>query len=110
MPNAKLFVDERLGAAVLEQLHEALPLLRELLCRELNVQTALAQIALISVRGLADQAQIAVEIQVLPSPQRSREHLIATSNQLRAAIDGIVNTQIAVRITTVDPANYLVIR
>jgi hypothetical protein len=110
MPNLKIFVDEAIGIQAKARLHAALPALRDLLCRELEVDLALAQFALVPVLGLSDQAMLAVEIQILPKPQRTRENLMATCQLLRETLRAIVDVKTAIRVTTVDPANYLVVR
>jgi hypothetical protein len=110
MPNLKIFVDEAIGLQARARLHAALPSLRDLLCRKLDVDLALAQFALVPVLGLSDQAQLAVEMQILPKPQRTREHLVATCELLRDTLRAIVDVKTAIRVTTVDPENYLVLR
>jgi hypothetical protein len=110
MPNLKIFVDEALGAKAQVCLHAALPQLREMICRRLDVELALTQCVLVPVVGLPDQAQLAVEIQILPKPGRSHEQLIATGKDLRNFLREVVPVTSAVRMTTVDPDNYLVIR
>ena len=110
MPNLKIFVDEAIGTEAKGRLLAALPSLRDMLCRELNVDVPLAQFALVPVLGLGDQARLAVEMQILPKPERTREHLVSTCEALRQALLAVVNVKTAIRVTTVDPANYLVIR
>jgi hypothetical protein len=110
MPNLKIFVDESLGAEASERLHAALPSLRELMCRQLGVDIPLAQFVLVPVLGLGDQAQLAVEMQILPKPDRTREHLVSTCEALRDALRAVADVKTAIRVTTVDPANYLVMR
>lgn len=110
MPNLKIFVDEAIGAEAISRLHAALPSLRELMCVRLDVDLALAQFVLVPVLGLPDQAQLAVEMQVLPKPERTREQLAATCEVLREALGRIAAVDIAIRVTTLDPANYLVMR
>lgn len=110
MPNLKIFVDEAVGADAKERLHAALPALRDMMCRELHVDIPLAQFVLVPVLGLPDQAQFAVEMQILPKAERTRDHLVRTCEALREALRAVADVRIAVRVTTVDPANYLVIR
>jgi hypothetical protein len=110
MPNLKIFVDESVGAEGRSRLVAALPSLREFLCRELDVDTPLAQLAIVPVLGLSDQALLAVEMQILPKPNRTREHLLATCQTLADMLRALVDVKTAIRVTTVDPANYLVVR
>lgn len=110
MPNLKIFVDEAVGSDVKSRLHAALPALRDLMCRELHVDIPLAQFVLVPVLGIPDQAQFAVEMQILPKAERTREHLVRTCGALQEALRAIADVKIAIRVTTVDPANYLVIR
>lgn len=110
MPNLKIFIDESIGTEAKARLHAALPSLRDLLCRELDVGIPLAQFALVPVLGLSDQAQLAVEMQILPKPERTREHLVSVCEAFREALRAAVDVKTAIRVTTVDPANYLVMR
>jgi hypothetical protein len=110
MPNLKIFADEAIGADGIARLHAALPELRELMCERLGVDLALAQFGIVRVLGFPDQAQLAVEMQVLPKPERTREQLAATCEVLREALGRIAAVKIAIRVTTVDPASYLVMR
>lgn len=110
MPNLKIFVDDSLGSEARDRLHAALPSLRELICRELQVDIPLAQLALVPVMGLPDQALLAVEMQVLPKPDRTREHLVSACDAFRAALQAVVDAKTAIRVTAVDPAKYLVLR
>jgi hypothetical protein len=110
MPNLKIFADESIGAEGRSKLVAALPALREFLCRELTVDIPLAQLAVVPVFGLSDQALLAVEMQILPKPERTREHLLATCGALRDKLRALVDVKTAIRVTTVDPANYIVVR
>lgn len=110
MPNLKIFIDEAVGEEAKGRLHAALPALRDLMCRELHVDIPLAQFVLVPVLGIPDQAQLAVEMQILPKIERTREHLIRTCAALQEALRAIADVKIAIRVTTVDPLNYLVIR
>lgn len=110
MPNLKIFVDESIGAEGKSRLLGALPAMREFLCRELEVDPSLAQLAIVPVFGLSDQALLAVEIQILPKPQRTREHLHSTCETLRDTLRALVDVKTAIRVTIVDPANYIVMR
>ena len=110
MPNLKIFVDQSLGAQATSCLAEALPGIREFLCRELAVEPALAQLAIVPVNGIGDQALLSVEMQILPGARRTREVLIATGEALSVKLRAVVAAKVAIRITTVDPANYIVMR
>jgi hypothetical protein len=110
MPNLKIFVDESIGPEGQSRLMAALPALRKFLCQELDVDTPLAQLAIVPVFGLSDQALLAVEMQILPKPDRTREHLLATCQVLCDKLRALVDVKTAIRVTTVDPANYLVVR
>lgn len=110
MPNLKIFADESVGPEAMARLTGSLPALRAFLCEQLWVDPALAQLAVVPVRGLDDQALLAVEMQILPGPQRTREHLTATGEELRDRLRALVDAKVAIRVTTVDPVNYLVMR
>ncbi|WP_066553492.1 hypothetical protein [Croceicoccus bisphenolivorans] len=110
MPNMKIFADQAMGTETIKALHAALPAMRALLCDRLAVPLDLAQLAIVPVSGLADQAQFAVEMQILPKPERTRESIVAACEELRMVLRGIADVKVAVRVTTVDPVNYLVMR
>jgi hypothetical protein len=110
MPNLKIISDEALGPDTAQRLEAALPQLRDLVCTKLDVSIPMAQFVIVPVRGLSDQARLAVEMQILPKAHRTRDHLLATCEELREALRTVADVKIAIRVTTVDPDNYLVIR
>lgn len=110
MPNLKIFVDQALGPETLMALHDALPALRTMLCELLNVPIPLAQLAIVPVLGLSDQAQLAVEMQILPKAERTQDQIAETCVMLRRRLQEIADLKIAVRVTVVDPQAYFVYR
>jgi hypothetical protein len=110
MPNLKLFCDDELSPDILQGLREALPALRGVVCLGLDVDPALAQLALIQMSGLSDQALIAVEMQIAPAPARTCERLTSVCEEMKHVLAAVADVKIAFRVTTVDPANYLVLR
>jgi hypothetical protein len=103
-------VDEALGSGANELLHDILPDLRAMLCSRLNVPEDLAHFVVITVKGLTDQAPLSVEAQILPKPERTRDGIRESFDALRDALTSVADVRISVRVTTVDPDNYLVLR
>ena len=110
MPILKIFADEAIGFEGTSKLVATLPSLRNLLCRGFDVDISICQCTVIPVHGLRDQALLAVEIQILPKPERTREMIIGVCNRLREALLEAVQEKAAVRVTTLDPATYVVVR
>lgn len=110
MPNLKMFVGDAVDGASRAKLHADLPRIRDLLCKTLLVDIPLAQFAIVPVLGLADQAQIAIEIQILPKAERTREQILTMCEMLRNEVQRSVDVKVAIRVTTVDPADYVVFR
>lgn len=110
MPNLKMFVGDAVDDVSRARLHADLPRLRDLLCKMLWVDIPLAQFAIVPVLGIADQAQIAIEIQILPKAERTREHILSMCELLRHEVQKSAGVKVAVRVTTVDPATHVVFR
>jgi len=110
LPNLKIYVEEAVWAEQTDRLLAALPPLREMLCREFSVDSSLCQLAILPVRGLPDQAQVSVEIQILPKPDRTRELIWSVCSQLRSQLKEVTGTLTAVRATALDPATYIALR
>lgn len=110
MPNLKMFVGEAVDDASRARLHAELPRIRDLLCKLLLVDISLAQFAIVPVLGIVDQAQIAIEIQLMPKAERTREHIRSMCEMLRGEVQKVVDVKVAIRVMTVDPAAYLVVR
>jgi len=111
MPNVKLFVDETLWPERSDAFRAALPPMRELLCRELNVPVAACQIAIVPVWGMDDQPQLNIELSILPRPERTRAKLEALGGDLRTLFTPVVGeARIAVRFSALDPETYVALK
>jgi len=110
LPLLKIYVDEAMGPEQTDRLAAALPALRELVCRELKVDASICQFSIITVRGLSDQAQLTVEIQLLPKSERSRDLLLDVCGRVREALLEATQERAAIRVNTVDPVTYITMR
>jgi len=110
LPLLKIYVDEAVGTEPQAKLVEALPALRELLCRELKVDASLCQFSIVSIRGLRDQARVSVEIQLLPKPERARDALISVCGQVREFLLNVSQERAAIRVSMLDPVTYIALR
>ncbi|ANT54338.1 MULTISPECIES: hypothetical protein [Mesorhizobium] len=110
MPNLKIFVEEAVWTKEVDGLEALLPALRDILCRELEVDASICQFAIIPFRGMNDQAQISVEIQLLQKVERTRDLILSVCNMLRAAITGISQHRVAIRVLNLDPVASISLR
>lgn len=111
MPNVKLFTDETLVHEHGKALRAILPELRALLCRDLAVDEAACQIALLPVIGLAGQPPVNVEILALPKPDRTPDAMQKTAERIRALIlPAVAGAAIAVRVSMLDPGSYVALK
>lgn len=110
MPNMKIYVDaDRNGAAVGAVRNLLLPL-RVMLCRELDVDITACQFAVVEVFGLEDQAQVNVEILILPRPERTRDRIIEVCTLIRAMVADATGLHVAVRSSFLDPETYVAMK
>lgn len=72
MPNLKIYVDESLYPACRDQLASALGAIRAQLCADLDVAPAACQFAVMPVLAMPDLPRVAVEMFILPRPDRTR--------------------------------------
>jgi hypothetical protein len=110
MPNLKIFVDETLLPACRADLAAALPALRDLLCADLNVDVAACQFAVLSALVMADLPRVNVELHILPHPARTQDRLVALGRKVQSLIAAATRTHTAVRITTLAPEDYVVLK
>ncbi|MET0257642.1 MAG: hypothetical protein ABW179_03600 [Methylobacterium sp.] len=110
MPNVKLYIDETIYGSCRAALTETLPVLRETLCRELEVAASACQFAVIPVLGMSDQQGINVEMQIMPKPERTREVVIGVCEALRDLVGGATGASVAVRVATLDPVTYVALK
>jgi hypothetical protein len=110
MPNVKLYVDETLLPGCRAGLIAALPGLRAMLCDRLKVDVAACQFAILSVIAMPDLPQVNVEMHILPHPDRTREMLNSLAAAVQSQIAAVTGTHIAVRIATLIPDTYVVLK
>ncbi|MBN9016492.1 MAG: hypothetical protein J0H11_03680 [Rhizobiales bacterium] len=110
MPNLKIYVDEAVWAERSQQLGAALTPVRNMLCKEFNVDVSLCHLAIVPVQGLSDQASVSAEIQILPRPERTNDLIRSACEKLRDLLDQATERRSSVRATALDPATYIALR
>jgi hypothetical protein len=110
MPNVKIFVDDRIWPDRREALAGALEPIRAMLCRELQVEVPACQFAVVPVLAMADLPPVNAEMQILPRPERTRDHLLAVGRQLQDMLRSATGAHAAVRVTSLDPATYVALK
>lgn len=110
MPNLKIFVDEVIYPDCRDQLSRALGPIRDMLCVELQVDPSAFQFAVLSVGAMPDLPRVNVEMQVLPNPERSREHMLAVGARLRQMVEAATSARVAVRVSALDPQTYIALK
>ncbi|WP_114835995.1 hypothetical protein U0027_24845 (plasmid) [Agrobacterium tumefaciens] len=109
MPNAKIYIDQTVGSQK-EDIVALLPQLRDLVCHRLSVAPAACQLAVLPAHGLPDQPLINVELHILPAPDRTRDLLTSLAAAIQQLLAALVADKIAVRIATLDPEAYVVLK
>lgn len=110
MPNVKIYVDDSLYGACRPALTQALGPVRDLLCRDLQVDVSACQFAVMPVAAMPDLPRVNVEMAILPRPERTREVLLGVCTKLRALVEGATGTHVAVRVTALDPQTYIALK
>ena len=110
MPNVKIFVDETLYPACRDSVAAALEPIRSMLCQELNVDVSACQLALLPVLAMLDLPRVNAEMQILPRPERTRDHMIMVSQRLQEMLRSATGTHVAVRVTSLDPETYIALK
>lgn len=110
MPNVKIYVDDTLLPSCRDRLVGSLGRIRENLCKDLVVDCAACQFAVISVAALPDLPRVNVEIQLMPRPERTRDLLVSVCAMLREIIGDAAGTHVAVRMTALDPQTYIALK
>lgn len=110
MPNLKIYVDQGLLADCRAALVAELLPLRAHLCETLKVEVAACQFAILSAVVLPDLPRVNVELHILPHPDRTRATLADLAGQIQGRIAAATGTHTAVRITTLDPQGYVVLK
>lgn len=110
MPNMKIFVDETLYTNVREQLAKTLGPLREMLCHDLSVDVSACQFAVLPVYAMQDLPRVNVELSIMPRAERTRDLLMSVCAKLREMVGDATGTHVAVRLTSLDPHNYIALK
>src|SRR5689334_2330987 len=110
MPNLKIFVDETLYPECRDRLAAALGPIRSMLCDELKVEVPACQLALMPVLAMADLPRVNAEMQILPRPERTRDHMVAVSRRLQDMLSSATGAHVAVRVTSLDPQTYIALK
>lgn len=110
MPNLKIFVDETLYPQCRERLAAALEPIRAMLCRELDVDVPACQFALLPVMAMDDLPRANAEMQILPRPERTRDHVVAVGRRLQDMLATATGTRVAVRVLSLDPQAYVALK
>lgn len=110
MPNVKLYIEAGLGTERLSSAQASLPRLRELLCRELNVDQSACQLAVVVVHGLQDQPLVNAEMLILPRAERTRERIIEVCAMVQSLLTDTIGFKTAVRSSMLDDATYIALK
>lgn len=110
MPNVKIYVDEVTYATSRDRLAAALGPIRDMLCRDLSVDAPACQFAVLSVLAMPDLPPVNVELAMMPRPDRTRAVLLEVCTKLRKVVGAATGTQVAIRVTTLDPDTYIALK
>jgi hypothetical protein len=110
MPNVKIFVDEAIYPQCRDSLAAALGPIRSMLCSELDVEVPACQFALVPVMAMADLPRVNAEMQIMPKPERTRDHMTRVSRRLQEMLRSATGTHVAVRVTSLDPQTYIALK
>lgn len=110
MPNLKIYVSDALWHEKSADLIASLEPVRGLLCDGFRVDPEACQIAILPVRGLLDQPQVAVEIHIMPRLERTRDAIRTVARNLQDLLHEASGTHVAVRVSLLDPVTYVVLK
>ncbi len=110
MPNVKIFVDEKLYPGCRDRLTMALGPLRDMLCRDLNVDVSACQFAVMPVMAMVDLPRVNVEMLILPKPERTRDVIVALMGMVREVLTQATGAHVAVRVSALDPETYIAMK
>lgn len=110
MPNLKIHVSDAVWHDKGDALTALLGPIRDMLCDEFRVGPEACQLAIIPIYGLSDQPPVAVEIQIMPRPERDRAQIMAASQKLQALLSDTSATHVAVRVSSLDPVTYVALK
>jgi len=110
MPNLKIHVSDSVWNNKAADLTGLLRPIRELLCSEFHVEPEACQLAIIPVHGLPDQPEVAVEIQIMPRSERTRDQISAVGQKLQVLLREVTGSRVAVRVSALDPVTYVALK
>lgn len=110
MPNLKIHVSDLIWNEKADELTALLGPIRDLLCGEFRVDPSACQLAIIPVRGMSDQPQVAVEIHIMPKAERSRDQIVNVSQMLQDMLRTTTASSVAVRVSSLDPVTYVALK
>jgi len=110
MPNAKLYIDQTVWETQQTDFKQSLPKIRETLCQYLTVPPTACQLALLPVYGLSDQPAVNIELHLMPNPDRTPDLICELTSELQKTIMSLSQSRCAVRITTLNPETYSVMK
>ncbi|WP_245306967.1 hypothetical protein [Agrobacterium salinitolerans] len=110
MPNMKIYMDRSLPKQVHTKVEAMMVPLRMLLCETLAVDISACQLAVIQVYGMADQPAINIELSILPNANRTRQILLNLVKEIQRVVAAAATTEVAVRISQLDPATYVALK
>jgi len=109
VPNLKVHVNRDAWNVHENSITNKLPVLRELVCMGLKADISACQIAVIPFGGIDGQAEVAIEVDYLPKPERTREMVSQVCMQIKTLMIDATGCRVAVRATAVNPETYIVI-
>jgi len=110
VPNLKVHVDKDAWNTHAGDITNKLLTLRDLVCMGLKADISACQIAVIPFGGIDGQAEVAIEVDYLPKPGRTREMVSQVCMQIKTLMVDATGCRVAVRATAVDPETYIVVR
>jgi hypothetical protein len=107
MPLLSITVDHNVWSTQKDEITEALPAIRQMLCEKLAVGQEFASLTITPVFGLPDQIKVNGDLRVLGKESRGPEVLQDVAKALQALLTTAAGTRASVRITTMTPATYM---
>ncbi|MBB4443427.1 MULTISPECIES: hypothetical protein [Rhizobium] len=110
MPNMKIYVDRSLPEQSQLNIEAALVPLSKLLCERLDVNINACQFAVIPVYAMANLPAVNLELFLLPKAERTRQKLMDLAREIQQLVGDAAITQVAVRISQLDPATFIALK
>lgn len=110
MPNIKIYVDAARNGAAIDAVRNVFLPLRDMLCRELDVDVSACQFAVLEVYGLEDQPQVNAEILILPRSDRSRDRIFEICRRIQGILADATGLHVSVRSSMLDAETYIALK